>query len=148
MLFVSNNGISSSSLVIKKALFIFCALPEKEIGVSVTDDVYTVDVSDNALKPFSSNHATVTGVKISGAQVTSAFESGTAVYFNLHSDTPDNAEISVEFLYTNKNCTLKNNTLNISLKDGEAGVNHTVTADYNNGWKTKSIRARSSAFRL
>ena len=122
-------------------------LPEKEIGVSMTDGIYTADVSDNALKPFSSYHATVTGIKISGAQVASAFESGTAVYFILRSDTPDNVEISLEFLYTNKNCNLKNNTLDITLKDGEGGVSHTVTADYNNGWKTKSATYNLIFFR-
>ena len=123
------------------------SLPEKEIGVSVTDDVYTADVSDNALKPFSSNHATVTGIKISGAQVTSAFENGTEVFFNLSSDTPDEAELNVEFAYTNKSCTLKGNTLNITLEYGEAGVSHTVTADYSNGWKTKSATYNLVFFR-
>ncbi len=122
-------------------------VPEKEVGVIAENDTYTVDVTDNALKPFSSNHATVTGIKISGAQVTSAFESGTDVYFNLRSDTPDEAELNVEFVYTNKSCTLKGNTLNITLKDGEAGVSHTVTADYNNGWKTKSATYNLIFFR-
>ena len=112
-------------------------IPEKELGITAETNTYTVDVTDNALKPFSSYHATVTGIKISGAQVSSAFESGTEVYFILSSDTPDEAELIVEFIYTNKSCTLKGNTLNITLKDGEAGVSHTVTADYRDGWKIK-----------
>ena len=123
------------------------SLPEKELNITTENNTYTVDVTDNALKPFSNNHATVTGIKVSGVQVTSAFENGTTVYFNLHSDTSDNAEFSVEFLYTNKSCTLKNNTLNIVLKDGEGGINHTVTADYSNGWKTKSATYNLIFFR-
>ena len=114
------------------------AMPGEELGITVENDTYTVDVADNKLSPFSSYHTTVTDIKISGARVVSAYESGTTIYFNLHSDTPDTAGIDAEFLYSNKNCTLKYNTLDIILKDGEAGVTHTVTADYSNGWKTKS----------
>lgn len=123
------------------------ALPEKELSFSASDNTYTVNVTDLALKPFMSYHATVTDIKITGAKITGAFESGTTVYFILHSDTPNSAELTAEFLYTYNSCTLKGNTVNIELQDGEAGIKHTVTADYNNGWKTKSAEYTLVFFR-
>lgn len=123
------------------------SLPERNLPIVIEDDTYKVDVTNNKLSPFSSRHATVTDIKITGAKVTGAFESGTTVYFTLHSDTPDNALMTVEFLYTKDSCTLKGNTVNIELRDGEAGIKHTVTADYNNGWKTKSAEYTLVFFR-
>jgi len=121
-------------------------LPETELEITAENDIYTIDVTDNKLNVISSYHATVTDIKISGAQVVSAFESGTTIYFNLHSNTPDTAEITAEFLYTNKNCSLNGNILSILLEDGEAGKKHTVTANYS-GIKTKSAEYTLIFFR-
>ncbi len=109
------------------------SMPEKELTISSENEAYIVDVADNKLKAFgNSRYATVTGIKIWGARVVSAFENGTTIYFNLHSDTPDNGEIIADFLYTtdSSRTTLENSSLNVPLTDGEAGKTHTVTAKY------------------
>ncbi len=122
-------------------------IPETELEISSENDTYTVDVKDNKLAPFMSYHATVTDIKITGAQVVSAFEDGTTVYFYLHSDTPDEAVLTAEFLYTQNRCTLNGNTVSISLEAGEGGKKHTVSASYSNGWKTKSAEYTLVFFR-
>ncbi|MBR5218605.1 MAG: S-layer homology domain-containing protein [Clostridia bacterium] len=122
------------------------SLPESKLPIVIEDNTYKVDVTDNKLSPFSSYHATVTDIKITGAKVTDAFESGTTVYFILHSDTPDSATLTAEFLYTNNNCSLNGSVANITLKDGEAGIEHTVTASFR-GTMTKSAKYTLVFFR-
>ena len=110
------------------------SMPETELTISSENESYTVDIKDNQLQAFSTiRYAKVTGIKISGARVVSAFENGTTIYFNLHSDTSDDAELKAEFLYTtdSNKTTLENSSLNVSLTEGEAGKTHKVTAKYN-----------------
>jgi len=136
----------TSDLVITVATEKVPLLEEQELEISVENEAYKIDVTNKELKPFNRYHATVTDIKVSGAKVASAYEDGTTVYFVLNSDTPDSGEIDVEFLYTSNECTLKDNTLKLVLKDGETGKKHTVTADYI-GWKKSSVEYTLIFFR-
>ncbi len=119
------------------------SMPENELTITPENEAYIVNIKEKKLNPFGSRYAKVTGIKILRARVVSAFEDGTTIYFNLHSDTPADAEIKADFLYTTDSdkTTLNNSSLNVSLTDGEAGKTHTVTAKY-------SSRTASATYNL
>ena len=109
-------------------------LPDKRLTVTDNGGSYTAGVTSNQIVNGLSNryHATVTGIKVTGAVVNEAYEDGRTVYFMLDKDTPDTAKVDIEFQHTtsDKNVKLVQSKWSLDLEDGEGGLKTVVTVRY------------------
>ncbi len=96
--------------------------------VPVADNV--IDLADNKFASLSKYHATVTGVSVSGADVTSASQDGTDVYISLSSTTAQDASITADFQCITNSFTVTQSANTITLENGEGELSVKLTGKY------------------
>lgn len=91
-----------------------------------------IDITDKAVYQYSSlGSAKVTNIKISGAQVVRATEENQTINIFLDGNTPNDAEISIEFgTALDRNMNISGHTAQAVLGGGEASVSMTLKGQY------------------
>jgi hypothetical protein len=90
-----------------------------------------IDITDKELyKRTNSIYINAVNITVSGADVVSATEDGTTVNVMLDGATDLNAEVSVTFGTSGKNCSVSGNTGKVALEMGEGTLNLSVMGYY------------------
>ena len=97
-------------------------------SLGVSENV--IDITDRTVWSISKYYAKATGIRISGAVVEGATEDGTVVNIVLGGDTPENAEISVEFTTALSSGKMSDHTQNVTLTNGEAQITMTLKGQH------------------
>ena len=100
-----------------------------ETEVPVEDNL--IDITDKTVGSLSKYYAKVTGIEISGADVVSATEEGTAVNVVLSGSTAADADITVKFKTELNKFTIAPETASVTLENGEGKIQTKLTAKYN-----------------
>ena len=94
-------------------------------GIPVADNV--IDITDKELYKRSSNmYINAVNITVSGADVVSATEDGTTVNVVLDAATAMDAEVSVTFGTSGKNCSVSGHTGKVTLENGEGTLSLAV----------------------
>ena len=105
--------------------------------VDVAENV--IDITDNKFASLSSYHATVTNIKIDGANVAEAREDGKDIYIVLSYDTASDASIGVTFGASTSSFTVEQDKNSISLVDGKGSFSVKLTGKYSGRLERGSV---------
>ncbi len=101
--------------------------------ISKTDTGYLIDLEDKQFAQITSSLvSTVTGLEISGAEVTDASQDGEDVYISLSSATAEDAVITATFKYSTNRLTVTQDYKESTLEYGESLLSVTLTGKFGN----------------